>query len=74
MNLTYSIQLTDGKIFELIPNGSKEKVEFNDRFKFLELSLKARLCESDSQISMIKKGLCKIIPESLLKCIFVMLI
>jgi len=70
VNLTYSIQLTDGKIYELIPNGSQEKVEYRDRFKFLELALKARLCEGDSQISMIKKGLCKIIPESLLKCKF----
>jgi len=69
INLNYSIQLTDGKVYELIPNGSQEKVEFRDRFKYLELALKARLCEGDSQIAMIKKGLCKIIPESLLKCI-----
>lgn len=74
INLSYSIQLTDGKIYELIPNGSEEKVKFEDRFKYLELCLKSRLCEADSQISMVKKGLCKIIPEPLLKCKFILLI
>ena len=64
------MQLSDGKTYELIPNGSQEKVQFADRLKYLELALKARLCEGDSQIAMIKKGICKIIPESLLKCKF----
>ena len=68
MNLTYSIEFTDGKNYELIPNGSEEKVEFEDRFKYLELCIKERLCEADSQISMIKKGIRKIIPDPLLKC------
>lgn len=67
LNLTYSIEFTDGKIYELIPNGSDEKVEFEDRFKYLELCIKERLCEADSQISMIKKGIRKIIPDPLLK-------
>jgi hypothetical protein len=69
MNLTYSIEFTDGEIYELIPNGSEEKVEFEDRFKYLELCLKERLCEADSQISMIKKGIRKIIPGPILKSI-----
>ena len=69
INLTYSTQLTDGKTYELIPNGSQQKVDYGDRLRYLQFTLKARLCEGDSQIAMMKKGLCKIIPESLLKCI-----
>jgi hypothetical protein len=69
MNLTYSIEFTDGETYELIPNGSEIKVEFEDRLKYLELCIKERLCEADSQISMIKKGIKKIIPGPLLKSI-----
>jgi E3 ubiquitin-protein ligase HECTD3 len=65
---TYCIELTDGTIVDLIPNGSYEKVTYEDRFKFLELAVKARLSESNLQIAAVKKGLCKIIPYSLIKC------
>jgi hypothetical protein len=66
----YSIKLTDNSIYDLIPDGKSIKVEFEDRFKYLQLVLKARLCEVDNQIAALKKGLCKLIPESLLKCKF----
>jgi hypothetical protein len=64
---TYSIELTDGTIVDLIQNGSYEKVTFEDRFKFLELAVKTRLSEFNLQIAAVKKGLCKIIPYSLIK-------
>jgi hypothetical protein len=66
-NQIYSIELTDGTLHDLIPDGSQLRVEFPDRFKYAQLALKARLCEADNQIAAIKKGLTKIIPESLLK-------
>jgi hypothetical protein len=59
--------LTDGTLYDLIHEGSTQKVEFNDRFKYAQLAIKARLCECDNQITAIKRGLCKLIPESLLK-------
>ncbi len=65
---TFSCVLTDGNIFEFIPNGANKKVTFEERFKYVELIVKARLSESDNQIRALKKGLCKLIPESLLKC------
>lgn len=65
---TYSIELTDGTVVDLIPNGNIEKVQYEDRFRFIELAIKARLSESDKQIAALKKGLCKIIPYSLIKC------
>ena len=66
----YSTKLTDDTLQDLIHDGTSIKVEFNDRSKYLNLVLKARLCESDIQIFSVKKGLCKLIPESLLKCKF----
>jgi len=65
---TFSIELTDGTVFDLIPNGNSEKVGFDNRSKFAELAVKARLSESDMQIEALKKGLFKIIPHSLIKC------
>ena len=51
-----------------IPNKLKyEKVLYEDRGKYMELFLKARLTEMDKQIAYIKKGLYKLIPPSLLK-------
>jgi hypothetical protein len=66
-NQIYSIELTDGTLYDLIQDSSQIRVEFADRFKYAQLALKARLCESDNQIAAVKRGLCKIIPESLLK-------
>ena len=66
-NLNYSCELSDGTLFDLIPNGKYEKVLYEDRGKYMELFLKARLTEMDKQIAYIKKGLYKLIPPSLLK-------
>jgi E3 ubiquitin-protein ligase HECTD3 len=65
---TFSINLTDGSVFALIPNGDSEKVAFSDRFKFIDLAVRARMAESDAQIAAVKRGLCKMIPYSLIKC------
>ncbi len=67
-NLNFVIELTDGTLHELIPSGANQRVSFADRFKFISLGLKARVNEADTQIASIKKGLCKMIPNSLLKC------
>ena len=65
--LNYSCELSDGTLYDLIPNGKYERVLYEDRGKYMELFLKARLTESDKQIAYIKKGLNKLIPPSLLK-------
>lgn len=66
-NTNYSIELTDGTIHDLIPNGRYTKVNFEDRLNFIQLALEARLAEFDYQIRSLRKGLCKIIPDSLIK-------
>jgi E3 ubiquitin-protein ligase HECTD3 len=68
INKKYYTELTDNTKIELIKGGYEKKVNFEDRFDYLKMVLKARLTESDSQISAIKKGLCKVVPYSLLKC------
>jgi len=52
----------------LVKGGSDKKLNFEDRFTYMKMVLKARLSESDTQIAAIKRGLCKIIPYSLIKC------
>jgi hypothetical protein len=66
-NLTYCCELSDGTLYDLIPNGKYEKVLYEDRAKYMELFLKARLTEMDKQVAYIKKGLFKLIPPSLIK-------
>lgn len=58
----------NGNLHELIPNGNEKRVTFENRFKYLEHLIKARVSECDTQIHALKKGLCKLIPESLFKC------
>jgi hypothetical protein len=65
---TFTTRLSDGSLIELIPEGLDNKISYSDRFEYLEKMVKARLSESDWQISAIKEGLCKIIPEPVLKC------
>jgi hypothetical protein len=65
---TFTTRLSDGTLIELTPQGLDKKVSFSNRFEYLEKMVKLRLSESDWQISAIKDGLCKIIPEPVLKC------
>jgi E3 ubiquitin-protein ligase HECTD3 len=52
----------------LIPGGTEKKVNFEDRFIYMKMVIKARLTESDKQIAAVKRGLCKVVPYSLIKC------
>ncbi len=63
----WTIRLTDDSLHELIPDGSSIIVEYAERFKYIQQVIKSRLCEVDNQIAALKKGLCKLIPESILK-------
>jgi hypothetical protein len=65
---TFTTRLSDGSLIELIPEGIDKKISYSNRFEYLEKMVKERLSESDWQISAIKEGLCKIIPEPVLKC------
>jgi hypothetical protein len=67
-NQAFAIELTDGTQVELVPDGAGIMVDYENRYKYMQLALRARLNEVDIQIAMIRKGLCKMIPESLLKC------
>ena len=69
-NTNYSIDLSDGTVHDLIPNGRYSKVNFEDRLNFIQLALEERLNEFDYQIKSLRKGLCKIIPDSLIKCMY----
>ena len=66
-NYTFTCELTDRTIKELLPDGNNLKVNFTERLKYANLVVSARLSECDMQIDSIRKGLSKIIPISLLK-------
>ena len=66
-NYTFTCELTDRTIKELLPDGNNLKVNFTERIKYANLLVSARLSECDMQIDSIRKGLSKIIPISLLK-------
>jgi len=67
---TYIAELSDGSISELIPRGADTKVQFDDRHEYIKMYVKARTKEIDYQIAAVRRGICKIIPDSLIKCNF----
>ena len=69
-NEMFVVELSDGNVVELIPDGKEKKVEYEERKKYSDLMLKSRLAEMDKQIEKVKEGICKIVPGSILKCKF----
>lgn len=66
-NCSFSTELTDHTIKDLVPEGGNIKVNYTERLKFANLLASTRLNECDMQIASLRKGLGKIIPISLLK-------
>lgn len=68
-DLDWTTQLSDGRIVELIPDGKGKKVEFKDRFDYVDKVIRCRANESQAQIEAVKKGLYSLIPEAFIKTI-----
>ncbi|NXE45310.1 HECD3 ligase, partial [Casuarius casuarius] len=64
--LTYTTVLSDERVVELIPNGSRTVVSYEDREEFIRLVQKARLEESKEQIAAIRAGLLRVVPQAML--------
>lgn len=60
---SFTTKLSDGSVFELIPNGLNTKVTYERKNEYMELCLKARLNESSKQVDALAKGLKLIVPE-----------
>ncbi|XP_028667080.1 E3 ubiquitin-protein ligase HECTD3 isoform X2 [Erpetoichthys calabaricus] len=64
--LTYTTQLSDGRVVDLKPGGETMVVQYEDRKEFIQLVQKARLEESCEQIAAIQRGLMKVVPQAVL--------
>uniref|UniRef100_A0A8C0IM63 HECT domain E3 ubiquitin protein ligase 3 n=1 Tax=Chelonoidis abingdonii TaxID=106734 RepID=A0A8C0IM63_CHEAB len=64
--LTYTTVLSDQRMVELIPNGGRTVVRYEDRKEFIRLVQKARLEESKEQIAAMQAGLLKVVPQAVL--------
>ncbi|NXC45230.1 HECD3 ligase, partial [Penelope pileata] len=64
--LTYTTMLSNQCVVDLIPNGSKTVVRFEDRKEFIRLVQKARLEESKEQVAAIRAGLLSVVPQVVL--------
>ncbi|KAJ9471066.1 putative E3 ubiquitin-protein ligase HERC2 [Diplonema papillatum] len=60
---TFSTQLSDGAVLDLIHDGSNVNVTYDRLTEYASLVSTARLNESSLQIDAIRKGLCRTIPE-----------
>ena len=65
-DVRFTCCLTDGCEVALLPDGSSIPVTYQRRDEYARLVMKARLCESESQLSKMRCGLCSVIPEQLL--------
>nr|XP_014350786.1 PREDICTED: E3 ubiquitin-protein ligase HECTD3 [Latimeria chalumnae] len=64
--LTHTTVLSDQRAVELIPGGTNTVVQYKDRKEFVRLVQKARLEESKEQISAMRGGLVKVVPQVVL--------
>ncbi|XP_053105548.1 E3 ubiquitin-protein ligase HECTD3 isoform X2 [Hemicordylus capensis] len=64
--LTYTTVLSDQRMVDLIPGGSRTVVRYEDRLDFICLVQKARLEESKEQIAAMQAGLLKVVPQAVL--------
>ncbi|XP_025062554.1 E3 ubiquitin-protein ligase HECTD3-like isoform X1 [Alligator sinensis] len=64
--LTYTTVLSDQRTVELIPNGSRVVVRYEDREEFVRLVRTARLEESTEQIAALQAGLLRVVPQTIL--------
>eukprot|EP00479_Gromia_sphaerica_P007400 TRINITY_DN2452_c0_g1_i1.p1 TRINITY_DN2452_c0_g1~~TRINITY_DN2452_c0_g1_i1.p1 ORF type:complete len:238 (+),score=41.39 TRINITY_DN2452_c0_g1_i1:621-1334(+) len=63
-DLTYTTALSDGTTrVELLPGGENVNATYEDRWKYTDLALRARLGESVLQICAIRAGMCSIVSE-----------
>lgn len=58
--------LSDGTEIDLCPNGSKKQVTLENLAEYLQLLVKERLSEFDTQMKYIKEGMSLIIPDNIL--------
>jgi len=65
----FSIRLSDGSSFNLIPDGQFTPVTYENKAEFIEKLLKARFTESRRQSEAIREGLSKLVPIGLLNLI-----
>ncbi|XP_077190058.1 E3 ubiquitin-protein ligase HECTD3 [Paroedura picta] len=64
--LTYTTVLSDQRMVELIPGGTRTAVRYEDRLDFIRLVQEARLTESKEQIAAMQTGLLKVVPQAVL--------
>ncbi|KAJ6659445.1 hypothetical protein lerEdw1_018679 [Lerista edwardsae] len=64
--LTYTTVLSDQRMVDLIPGGTRTVVHHEDRLDFIRLVQKARLEESKEQIAAMQAGLLKVVPQAVL--------
>lgn len=62
----YSTMLSDRSVVELKKGGSKVRVNFEDRFDYIQKILEVRINEAKLQIDAIRRGLNKLVPQSYL--------
>ena len=65
----FTTNLTNGTEVELCENGNNKNLSWKNKKEFIELLLKTRLNEGNTQIQSIRNGLEEVIPSGLLKLI-----
>lgn len=64
----WTVMLADGKEFDLTTDGTgrEKEVSFNERIEYVRRCIYTKLTESSVQCAAVRRGLVKIIPESIL--------
>jgi len=65
-NLRFTVKLRDGNIVELVPGGSKIKVNWDNRKRYCRLLTEYKLNEYKVQCDAIRRGLATVVPYQIL--------
>ncbi len=63
--LYWTTMLSDGSQVDLKPKGNQTKVKYEELTDYISETIMARLRESQPQYNSIKRGISKVIPQSL---------
>eukprot|EP01119_Soliformovum_irregulare_P023983 TRINITY_DN8500_c0_g1_i1.p1 TRINITY_DN8500_c0_g1~~TRINITY_DN8500_c0_g1_i1.p1 ORF type:complete len:1141 (-),score=425.00 TRINITY_DN8500_c0_g1_i1:16-3438(-) len=66
IDMTFTVQSSDGREIELVENGKTQKVTWENRRQYLSLAEKWKISEFSEQIQAMKSGLGTIVPIQLL--------
>eukprot|EP01059_Diplonema_ambulator_P008895 TRINITY_DN1866_c0_g1_i1.p1 TRINITY_DN1866_c0_g1~~TRINITY_DN1866_c0_g1_i1.p1 ORF type:complete len:2356 (+),score=593.02 TRINITY_DN1866_c0_g1_i1:203-7270(+) len=64
--LSFSVDLPDGGVVDLLPDGRHKKVTLENKSLYVDLARAHKICEGAKQVASIKEGMLQVLPRAAL--------